>query len=287
VPKPFDVTTKYLVENRPADWLAYCGLNPTEVEVIEADLSAVSAEADKVLRVKAPDPWLVHLEFQASYDVTLGERTLQYSVLLHRRLGLPVQSIVVLLRPEADGAEMTGGVRHQLPGGTTYLEFAYQIVRAWQKPVENLLTAGLGTLPMAPLADIAQEALPDVIHRMEERIRQEATPNEAGILWTATYILMGLRYSAEFTRQLLQGVRAMKESTTYQAILEEGRIEGEARGKIAEARTILLRLGSKHLGTPSEATRIAIESISSIERLERLTDRLSDVSSWEELMSLS
>ena len=46
---------------------------------------------------------------------------------------------------------------------------------------------------------------------------------EAGEIWTATYVLMGLRYTAEETETLLQGVRAMTDSVTFQAILEEVR----------------------------------------------------------------
>jgi len=42
------------------------------------------------------------------------------------------------------------------------------------------------------------------------------------MLWTATYVLMGLKYPSAFTEQLLRGVRQMKESVTYQAILAEG-----------------------------------------------------------------
>ena len=90
--KQFDVTTKHLVELNPSDWLGYVGLGRHKAEVIDADLSTVSPVADKVLRVAEPNPWLVHLEFQASYDEDLPERSLQYNVLLHRRHGLPVQS---------------------------------------------------------------------------------------------------------------------------------------------------------------------------------------------------
>jgi hypothetical protein len=41
--KPFDATTKYLVESNPRDWLALVGVQATVVEVIVADLSTVTA----------------------------------------------------------------------------------------------------------------------------------------------------------------------------------------------------------------------------------------------------
>ena len=89
------------------------------------------------------------------------------------------------------------------------------MVRVWQKPVEEGLVGGLGTLPLAPLANITEQELPGVIARMKTRIETEATPEQAGKLWTATNVLMGLRYAAELTQQLLQGVMNMKESVTY------------------------------------------------------------------------
>lgn len=75
--RPFDATLKHLVELDPAAWLAYLGLTAGPADVIDADLSTVLAEADKVIRVGGPSPGLVQLEFQASYDRTLGERLLQ------------------------------------------------------------------------------------------------------------------------------------------------------------------------------------------------------------------
>ena len=54
MPQPFDATTKDLVELHPEDWLAYLGLPRAPVEVVDADVSTVSAAADKVLHVDPP-----------------------------------------------------------------------------------------------------------------------------------------------------------------------------------------------------------------------------------------
>lgn len=52
------------------------------IDVIDADLATVSAEADKVFRVHDPAPWLMHFELQVSYDSDLPLRVLRYNVLL-------------------------------------------------------------------------------------------------------------------------------------------------------------------------------------------------------------
>ncbi len=159
-----------------------------------------------------------------------------------------------------------------------------------------MLQGGLGTLPLAPLADVPPETLLEVIRRMDARIDAETSAGEAEELWAAVYLLMGLRYAPSLARQLLQGVRNMRESATYQAILEEGaaigeargeargRVEGEVRGKVEEARDVLLRLGRQRFGPATEDVRSAIETLADVDRLNRLIDRLLVVESWDELL---
>ena len=59
--KPFDTTTRQLIELGPADWLAYLGFpvaDPSRVTVIDSNLSTVTAEADRVIRVDPGAPGL-------------------------------------------------------------------------------------------------------------------------------------------------------------------------------------------------------------------------------------
>lgn len=299
--KPFDVTLKDMLVGHPDHCLHYLGLQPkSSLDVVDADLATISTEADKVIRVNDAAPWLVHVEFQASADRQLSQRLLRYNVLLISRHRMPVLSVAVLLRAEADGPGMTGLLQHSLPGQSSYLDFRYKVVRAWRKPVEEVLSAGVGMLPLAPLADVAANDLPGVISRMQDRLAREPGQEQAS-LWTSTYILLGLRYSREFASQLLRGVRAMKESTTYQAILEEGAAkgraegrvegrvqgwaEGEAKGRADEARQLLLRVGRKRWGTdPDAKTLSTLQAIQELPQLEQLTERILDVSGWQELL---
>ena len=231
--KPYDATTKYLLEAHPRDLLDYVGLLASDdygVEAIDADLSTVTADADKILRVNAPEPYLAHVEAQSGPDVTLGERTLHYNVLAGWRRKMRVRSAVLLLRPEADSPRLTGLLELSLPDETPYLVFAYRMVRVWEKPVEEVLAGGLGILPLAPLSDVAESELPNVIARMKERIDAEITREEAGKLWASTFVLMGLRYPKETALELLRGVRNMEESSAYQYIMEKGEVKGRQEG---------------------------------------------------------
>jgi predicted transposase YdaD len=284
--KPFDATLKDLIEQYPADWLPLAGLRTSApVEVIDADVSTVSGAADRVLQIREASPWLLHLELQVSRKQELDEGLHWYNALVRHRHGRRVRTVVVLMRPEADSPSLTGVYREQFPDESPYLEFRYQVVRVWQVPAETLLTSGLGLLPLAPLGTVAESALPGVIQRMKERLDHEAPPERAAVLWTATYVLMGLHYEEALTAQLLQGVRGMQESVTYQAILREGRAEGRVEGRAEGARTVLLRQGTRRFGVPDTATTQALEAITDLERLERMADRVHEVASWAELLA--
>jgi hypothetical protein len=75
----FDVSTKELVWDGPAAWLERFSIGPTgPVEVIDSDITALTAAADKVIKFGGPEPYLVNIELQSSHDfadgVTLLER---------------------------------------------------------------------------------------------------------------------------------------------------------------------------------------------------------------------
>ncbi len=192
--KPFDATLKDLIEQYPSDWLAPLGLSATgPVTVIDADLSTITTQADKLIRVDDPEPWLLHVDLQAGWDALLDRRALKYNVLAHDRHDLPVHTTLVLLRREADSPSLTGHYGYRPHHGGSEVVFDYQVVRLWEQPVELYLNTGPGMLPLAPLCAVSQQALPGVIRRMEERIREDVTSAEAATLWSATYILLGLR----------------------------------------------------------------------------------------------
>ena len=298
--KPFDATTKRLLAFRPDDWLAFLGLPGSGARVIDADLSTVTANADRLLRVELPTPYIGHIEIEAGKNpARLPDRLLRYNVLTAYEHELPVRSVVILLRREADNRKvLTGLLTYRLPGEEEYLTFRYRIVRVWRLTSRVILRGGVATLPFAPLArDVTAENLPEVIHRMAERIASETSQNEAEDLWAATFVLSGIKYSPEFAAQILRGVWEMKESATYQMILNEGMtqgisqgivqgiVQGITQGRMEEARRMLLLVGEGKLGKPSVQTAAAIDAISSPARLEDLGTQLLAANSWDELLA--
>jgi len=278
--KQFDATLKDLVEQDAVSWAVLAGCHGVRrVRLIDADVSTLTAAADKVFRVETDHgEELLDLEPEARYAADLPPRLHLYATVLGYRHELPVRSVALLLRREANASNLTGVLETRRPGESEpYNVFRYAVIRVWELPKEPLLTGGLGLLPLAPLTDEASTDLIGVVARVENRLRAEASPDAANRLRMATFVLFGLRYKEDLATQLFRGVTEMEESTTYQMIMARGRLEGR--------REDLLRLGAKKFGKANETIVAAVGEIHDLERLARLVERVLDVSTWEELLS--
>ena len=107
----FDVSAKELVWDDPVAWLDWLRIGPAgPVEVIDSDITALSAAADKVIRVGGTEPYLVNVELQASHQSDLAETLWFRQAALFHRHRLPVLTVLVLLRRGGKLAEINGDV---------------------------------------------------------------------------------------------------------------------------------------------------------------------------------
>jgi hypothetical protein len=283
-----DNTLKHMTELSPQDWVLRGGWSAAPATVIDADIATITGATDKVIRVAASPDWLLAVDFQAGHDtVAKLPDLLLYNSALFKRHGLRVRSLLVLLHRGADSPQLTGLYERGFPGEPFDAALRYRTVRVWEVPAQQWLSGGLGLVPLAPLGAVQPEDLPAVIAQMKQRLDPALPPSERAQLWSAAYILMGLRYERALIQSLLQGVTTMKESVTYQAILEEGMAEGEAKGKAKEARKILLLLGRDQFGEPAANVQAALDALADVNRLEELTVRLKHAASWQELLGLA
>jgi len=68
----------------------------------------------------------------------------------------------------------------------------------------------------------------------------------------------------------------MHESDTYLAILEEGMAKG--------GRRVILLLGEDRFGPPEEAVKAVLNTITDLDRLERMVRRAAKAASWQEIL---
>jgi predicted transposase YdaD len=303
MPKPYDVTMRDLFQLEPAAWLEFLGIpvpDPGAVQVIDSNLATVTAEADRLVRIGGKEPRILHVEFLSGRDLAYPEQAHWYHTLVRHRHRLPVWTVLVLLRPAADGPELNGTYQTTFPGRGRNLSFCYDVVRVWLEPPERLLTAGLTVLPLAPVSNVPPARLSEVLRTVAERLRNEADPELKTTLWSATLILLGLdhpkeevyRLTKEITTMVL-GIRGLEASSIYQDIFSKGEAAGEAKGRAqgrAEGRTeedraLLLSLGRDKFGPPDEQLEARIAAIVDQALLQGLLHAMLRVSTWEELMA--
>ena len=115
-------------------------------------------------------------------------------------------------------------------------------------------------------------------------------------------LFMALLHPEDYPQSVfIKALRPLWRSSTYQKILEEGRaevraegraegrvegrVEGRAEGRAEEARRFLRRQGTRRFGKPDAHIEAALDAIADLERLEQLSERVLEVTAWEELLA--
>src|SRR5262249_42052555 len=156
---PFDATLKDLVQHFLPDYEAQMGLSDLgPLTPLNVDLSTITAATDVALGHGDPPDHIVDINFQSGPDEQLPARVLLYHALLRFRYGVPVHSIIVLLRLAADQRQLTGKLRYIGRPRKGKMDFSYEVIRLWKQPVRRFLTGGLGTLPLAALCRLPAAA---------------------------------------------------------------------------------------------------------------------------------
>ena len=98
----------------------------------------MTANADKVIRVRGEKPFPINFEFLSWSDPDIPKACLDYSVLLTRKHGLLVLTILVLLHKNAYRRDISGRIEYVL-NSRRYPLFENDIIRVWETPVETFL----------------------------------------------------------------------------------------------------------------------------------------------------
>lgn len=82
----------------------------------------------------------------------------------------------------------------------------------------------------------------------------------------------------------------MRESSTYNAIWEEGKVKGLSQSReIGETNGLqnAVEYTAESLGAPSDYQRLHLEQISDRDRLKRIIQFASRATSWDQLLNIS
>ena len=111
--KPFDATLNALIDLRPSDWAdgfaRLVGIPPGPSVSLDTDL-ATTLQADKLFRIDGARPSLLHLELEANPRTGIPRELMRYNTLIDHQHDLPVETVLILLRPESPSERPNGRV---------------------------------------------------------------------------------------------------------------------------------------------------------------------------------
>ena len=279
--KQYDATLNSMIDLLPGEWAScfsrIAGIPPGPSDVLDTDL-ATTLQADKAFRINGERPSLLHLELEANPRLGIPRELMRYNTLIDHQHELPVESVLVLLRPKAFASDQTGIYQRLGVNGNVIAEFRYHVVRVWEQPIEYWLSFGIGLAPLALLTDEANANLEGALSRFRDCLRDHGADEKVTkSLLGSSYVLCGLRYERERITNLFRRLSMlMEDSTTYQEILEKGLSRGR--------RGTLQRLAIKRFGPPSPKTLSVLQGITDTAQLDHLEERLLDATSWDDLL---
>jgi len=225
------------------------------------ELATSARRADLVWEVEsgAGERALLHVELQTKVEADIGERIAEYALRLYRRDHLPIETILVFLRPAPSVPEPGFG----LPGiGRERMRDAYAIIRLWEIPQERVLDTP--EYALWPLAGLMAGVTVETAMRVAERIAVAPAPLEERRELTGPLVtLAGMRLPR---RALIDTVRRnpvidelLRESSVAEEFIEEGFKQGREQGREQGMRMAARLALQGRLGALDQALLDAIE----------------------------
>ncbi|MEO0768769.1 MAG: Rpn family recombination-promoting nuclease/putative transposase [Cyanobacteria bacterium J06649_4] len=271
----YDPVCKFLVENFSADFASWLLGESIELSTLNpSELSLEPIRADSVLLLESNQPkskkTILHVEFQTKPKADIPFRMLDYWVRIFRiHSGKTIRQVVIYLRhSSSDLVHQTQFKR----GDTTH---GFEVVHLWEQPFAAFLSSP-GLLPFAALSRVEDPA--NALQQVATQIRETLEYEEQRSIGASAAILAGLVLKDQSQIRRIIGMDLLQESSVYQGIKQEGRVEGRIEGECA----LVLRLLSRKLDQVSPALTAQVKALSS-SQLENLGEALLDFSKVADL----
>lgn len=276
----YDITLKYLSDKFPEHFvnLIFEGFDG-DVELLDKELPLSRRDSDYLVTVKngncVDGDFILHIEFQSSYDARMPERMLSYYTRIREKHKLPVYPVVIYLNSEDCGSNIKDIFENSLHG-LDIIKFRYKVLKLWELDADTIIDNCLyGLYPIVPLTEhgsMDDGAYLAKFFDIVNNIDIEDKVLKADIA-ACTGILAGLKYSKELISSLMK-VELMKESVIYQSILSEGKAEGMEKSIVA---VLSVRFGDIPDNLSDSIYHVKNESLlDSLLRLAATTNSLSE-----------
>jgi hypothetical protein len=276
VTKPYDQAFKLLTEEDPRATLAlFAGIPLSvamDVRVLDREVNLSALQVDNLYRCRTADAeFLVHIEAVTRFRTAALDRQFDYVQAIVAKYRMACRSYLVLLTEKGVPGALPRTIRRV--HGDFEATLRLRAVRLWRIPAARILRLeSAQLLPWVPLMRASTE-------EMEEAMRRLDAVDE-NALRTRLFLLGGLRYGSKeaFLQRLDQMIiseEILKESSTYQYLIEKGRVAGR--------REDLVKLLTRRFGPLSTATQRKLDA-APIEKLDRWFDRALDAASLKDAL---
>lgn len=235
--KKYDNVCKFLVEKFTDDfsqWLLGETYQFSELEPTEFTPQPIQADALILLQSKQ---LVLHIEFQTRPDPKISSRMLDYFIRIHQRFPKKeIRQFVLYLKKT--NSKLVQQTSFQFQKTSHH----FDVIRLWEYPPDNFLSK-LGLLPFAVLSQTDNPS--QVLREVSQKIESIEEFSQKAQIASVSALLAGLVLNPSQIKKLIRS-EIMKESTMYQAILEEGKLEGKLEGLLEGKQEIarnLLRHG--------------------------------------------
>ncbi len=278
----FDAPAKELMNLGADQWARLTHLIPPDAIIIVDDsvLSLSTVTVDKFFEIHdSTGIWYLIVEFQsqANYDLPIICNYRELVVRKAKGRRARVVTVIIYSHPDALPTEQESG-HYEFPrlNGETN-DFNYRVIKVWERPPLEMVDGGIATAPLAPLGNISDEELPNLLRTIQERYANEEE-SKKDQLWGSISFLLGLKYKDDdYIAHLLRNVKNMENSSVYQRAVRQG----EEREKAQSRRESLqLLLDAKFPNNPQDLKDF-IQSCQNTTKLDQALIRMLEAQSWE------
>ncbi len=280
MPGPWDDTLKMFISENPQDFASWLFGGAQVTGKLRTEFKKRTIDADALLDViRDGERFLVHIEFQSTNDLNIGERLLEYSFEARREHRLSVYSCVIYLRDYGDVPQPP--LRWEVANGLEVLQFHYRSIELGKIPTDELRrTRRVGLLPLLILTKggATYDVVEEVIAELEAAEKPELLP--------ITELLASLVFKNEADQEWIERTFAMlkdplRDTPAYQRFLKEGR-ELERQQSLERQRQTLLEIVQVRFPKLLHLTKGLATITSDPEVLERLIVKMGTAQTLKE-----
>ena len=277
----YDNTLKYLSDQLPHHYVDLVFEEcKGDIALLDRELPSTKRESDCLIKVSDTTKhteFILHLEFQSSYDANMPHRMLSYYARILDKYKLPVYPVVICLYPNRPGLDIPDSYVSSI-NNKDILTFKFDVLKIWEIEANRIIDSNLyGLFPILPLVNHGKTDDKDHLAECFDLVKNLDIEDDTlkADIYLSTGILAGLRYSKKTIKNLMK-VELLKESVIYQDILNkgrnEGRNEGRKEGMEKGMEESIIRILSKRFGNISPGLADIIYHAKNKSQLHKLID---------------